>query len=107
MSAGSAIVTQIDGNDVTLDAPLNLGLDATLGVSKVHVTTWPGRIAQVGVENLRCESQFRQEQPRDEDHAWMAITLEAVQNAWVRQVKCGPLRQLGGQRLGKLQVRNR
>ena len=44
------------------------------------------RTSQVGVENLRCESAFDHGNPRDEEHAWMAITLESVRNAWVRQV---------------------
>jgi hypothetical protein len=61
-------------------------LDASLGAGKVHVYAWPGRISQVGVENLRCESDFDKGNPLDEQHAWMAVTLEAVQNAWVRQV---------------------
>jgi hypothetical protein len=80
------IVTAIDGDTVTLDAPLTAALDALLSAAKVHVYSWPGRISQVGVENLRCESACDPKNPRDEEHAWMAITLEAVQNAWVRQV---------------------
>ena len=47
---------------------------------------WPGRIRQVGVENLRCESAFDPANPHDEEHAWGAIGLENAQDAWVRQV---------------------
>src|SRR5213079_1987190 len=39
-----------------------------------------------GVENLRCESAFDRTNPLDEQHAWTAIGLEDVQDAWVRQV---------------------
>src|SRR5262249_16660975 len=78
------VITKIDGDTITIDAPLTSALDAALGESKVHVYTWPGRISQVGVENLRCESAFDPANPRDEEHAWNAVTLEAVQNAWVR-----------------------
>jgi hypothetical protein len=79
-------VAGIDGDEVTLDAPLTAALDAALSPATVRVYSWPDRIHQVGVENLRCESAHDPSNPRDEEHAWMAITLEAVQDAWVRQV---------------------
>jgi hypothetical protein len=80
------VIARIEGNTVTLDAPLTSALDAALGKATVEVYRWPGRITQVGVENLRCESAVDPANPRDEEHAWMAVTMEAVQNAWVRQV---------------------
>jgi hypothetical protein len=80
------VVTRVDGDAVTLDAPLTTALDASLGGGKVYRYAWPGRISQVGVENLRCESEFGRGNPHDEQHSWVAISLEAVQNAWVRQV---------------------
>jgi hypothetical protein len=79
-------ITKIDGDQITLDAPLTCALDAALAVSKVHVYAWPGLIRQVGVENLRCESEYDKNNPKDEEHAWMCITLESVRDAWVRQV---------------------
>jgi hypothetical protein len=80
------VVTAIDGDAVTLDAPLTAALDAALSAARVQVYSWPGRIRQVGVEDLRCESAHDPGNPRDEEHAWMAISLEAVQDAWVRRV---------------------
>jgi hypothetical protein len=80
------VVTGIEGDQVSVDAPLTFALDAALAVSNVHRYSWPGRVSQVGIENLRCESEFDPNNPRDEEHAWMAITMEAAQNAWVRQV---------------------
>src|SRR5262249_37765967 len=71
---------------VTLDAPLPMALDAALAQSCIRVYTWPGRISQVGVESLRCEAEFNAANPKDEEHAWMAVGLDAAQNAWVRQV---------------------
>ncbi|HEX7569764.1 MAG TPA: DUF6298 domain-containing protein, partial [Verrucomicrobiae bacterium] len=46
----------------------------------------PGRISQVGIENLRLESAVDDGNPKDENHSWMAITMDNVENAWVRQV---------------------
>jgi hypothetical protein len=77
------VITKIQGNEITLDAPLTSALDATLATSNV---SWPGRITQVGVENLRCESEYDKNNPKDEEHAWMAVTLEAAEDAWVSQV---------------------
>jgi hypothetical protein len=84
--AWDRVVTAIDGDTITLDAPLTMALDAALSAARVSVYSWPGRISQVGVENLRCETAYDAGNPRDEEHAWMALTLEAVQNSWVRQV---------------------
>jgi hypothetical protein len=80
------VVTRVEDDTITLDAPLTTALDAALSKARVDAYQWPGRISQVGVENLRCESAVDAGNPRDEEHAWMAITMEAVQNAWVRQV---------------------
>jgi hypothetical protein len=80
------VITRIDGNAITFDAPLTIVLDAALSKAKVYRYAWPGRIRQVGVENLRCESAYDRANPRDEEHSWGALSLEAVENAWVRQV---------------------
>ncbi len=79
-------VAAVDGESVTLDAPLTTAIDADLGRGSVGTYSWPGRINQVGVENLRCESAISSDKPKDEDHAWFAISLNAVRDAWVRQV---------------------
>lgn len=80
------VVTHVDGDTITLDAPLTTALDATYGGGTVASHTWPGRISNVGVENLRCESAFDPANPKDEAHSWFAITIENARDAWVRQV---------------------
>jgi len=80
------VVTAVDGAEVMLDAPLTVAFDARLARGRVQAYSWPGRIAEVGVENLRCESEFDRANPRDEQHAWDAIALDATRDAWVRQV---------------------
>jgi hypothetical protein len=79
-------VMAIDGDGLTLDAPLTTALDTAYGGGKVMGYHWPGRIEQVGVENLRCVSDYDIDNPKDEAHSWMAITVENVIDAWVRQV---------------------
>ena len=58
-------------------------------------TRGPAASRNVGVENLRCESAFDPANPKDENHAWFAITIE---NAARRVGAAGdvrPLRRLG------------
>lgn len=79
-------VVAIDGDKVTLDAPLTTSLDEKFGGGTLTTVTWPGRISQVGVENLRLESTFDAANPLDEQHAWEAINLDNVRDAWVANV---------------------
>jgi len=80
------MITAVEGDRLTLDAPLTTALDAKLGGGTVAVREWPGRLTQVGVENLRCESVFDAANPLDEQHAWEAVRLDAVRDGWVANV---------------------
>jgi hypothetical protein len=79
-------IVAVEGDRVTLDAPLTTALDAKFGGGAVAASTWPGRLANVGVENLRCESAFDAANPLDEQHTWDAVALDAVRDAWVADV---------------------
>jgi hypothetical protein len=80
------VVTSVEGNRLTLDAPLTTALDQRFGGGAVFRDAFPGRIDRVGVENLRLVSAFDATRAMDEDHSWDAITLDKVENAWVRRV---------------------
>lgn len=79
-------VVSVNGDELTLDVPITTALDSTYGGGTVAVYHWPGRISRVGIENLRLSSAYDTANPKDESHCWMAITLENVEDAWVRQV---------------------
>ncbi|MEO6567310.1 MAG: DUF6298 domain-containing protein [Opitutaceae bacterium] len=79
-------VTAVEGNTLELDAPITTALDQTFGGGTVSRYDFPGRIDHVGVENLRCVSEFDPKQPKDEEHSWVCIALDKVEHAWVRQV---------------------
>jgi hypothetical protein len=79
-------ITAIDGTRVTLDAPLTTALDAQYGGGSVSRYEFAGRISRAGVEHLRLVSASDVNRPMDEDHAWDAISIEAIENAWVRKV---------------------
>ncbi len=43
-------------------------------------------MAHAGIENLTLESEFDAANPRDEEHSWIAVALDRVEDAWVRGV---------------------
>lgn len=79
-------VRYADKELITLDAPITTALDSTYGGGIVTAYHWQGRITNIGIENLRCLSDYDKKKHKDEDHCWMAITMENVCDAWVRQV---------------------
>lgn len=74
-----------EGNELTLDAPLTMSFEAgdTIEVIKYE---WPGRIEEVGIENLLLESTYDSSNLKDEQHRWLGINIENAKNIWVRQV---------------------
>jgi len=80
------VVVAVEGNRLTLDAPVTTALDGRYGGGWVAAYEFPGRIGQVGLEHVRLVSEYDTTRPLDEDHAWTGITLDAVENAWIRDV---------------------
>jgi hypothetical protein len=71
---------------ITLDAPITTALEAKYGGATVHTMTWPGRIRNVGVENLDCVCEVDAVNPLDEEHSWICVAVDSAENAWVRRV---------------------
>ena len=80
------VIKSVDGNRIEVYAPITTAIESQFGGGFVQRYSWPGRISHIGVENLRCESSFDPGNPKDEAHSWTAVTMENVENAWVRQV---------------------
>jgi hypothetical protein len=82
------VITAIDAQHrtVTLDAPITMALEPRFGGGTVRRVAWPGRVSRVGIEYLALVSEFDRANPRDEEHAWIAIALDRVDDAWVRRV---------------------
>ncbi len=80
------VVTAVSSNSITISAPITTATETNFGGARIETYSWPGRISNVAVENLRLESAFDASNPKDENHAWCAITMENTANAWVRQV---------------------
>jgi hypothetical protein len=96
------VVVDVQGNTITIDAPITCAIEKRWGGGEVMKYEDPGRIEKVGVENLRGMSEFdptrrtteygnmdrpnyvAEEYYADEDHYWNFITFDNTKNGWVR-----------------------
>jgi len=74
-------VVAIEGDALTVDIPIVDALDNAHGGGVVYRATVPGRIEEVGIEDLRIVSTFTS--ATDEDHGWTAVDLRRTRNSWV------------------------
>jgi hypothetical protein len=76
--------------EIELDAPITTALDSRFGGGTVAKVVAPsdtnGAIRNIGIEGLTLESAYDKNFAKDEDHAWMGIALNHVEDAWVRDV---------------------
>jgi hypothetical protein len=91
-------ITGLAGNRLTIDAPVVQAMDARFGGGAIFHYETPGRVTEVGIENLRLISEFAapveghphgdpRQVDRAETHAWNAIKLSRnTENTWVRNV---------------------
>lgn len=75
-------ITRIDGNTITVDAPMFYTLNRSISQSYIYKANWNGTIYQVGIENLRVDIETNG--GTDEAHAWQGIYFKSVENAWAR-----------------------
>ncbi len=80
-------VTGVDAgsNRITVDAPVTTALERRFGGGTVARATG-SPMARAGIENLTLESEFDAANPRDEEHSWIAVALDRVEDAFVRRV---------------------
>jgi hypothetical protein len=96
------VVVDVQGNRLTIDAPITCAIEARWGGGEVVKYEAPGRISQVGVENLRAMSEFdpavrtrdygnmdrpnyaAEEYYSDENHFSNFVLFDNTRNGWVR-----------------------
>ena len=76
------VITRIEGDRIFVDAPLTNSFELQYGGGQIRKYNWNGRIENVGIENLRAESDFSSD--TDEDHSWNFVSIDKAQNVWVR-----------------------
>lgn len=85
-------ILSVNGNQLTLDAPVMDIIDAQYAdgyVSKISST----RISNVGVENMKLTSSYTSvwdsgtsNVAHDEQHGWNAVKISAARDCWVKNV---------------------
>ena len=82
-------VVAIQGQTVTLDAPLTTTLSRDFGGAYVQKGRNEGEISECGIENLTIDG-MQTTGPgiamTDEDHCWDGIFIENARDCWVRRV---------------------
>ena len=73
-------------NQVELDAPITTALELKYGGGVIARVKDGAAPEHIGVEDMVLESSFDGTRPKDEEHSWIAILLDNVQDAWVRDV---------------------
>ncbi len=85
------VVTRIEGDRVFIDSPVSNSFEQQYGGGTIKRYTWAGAIENVGIENLRGDTDF--DHSTDEDHAWEFISIggtgstsNRAQDVWVRDI---------------------
>jgi Family of unknown function (DUF6298) len=81
-------VTAVDAltQQVELDAPITTALERKYGGGTLMRVAEHIDPAHIGVEDMVLESSYDASRPKDEEHAWIAVLLDHVQDAWVRNL---------------------
>ncbi|MGB8352480.1 MAG: DUF6298 domain-containing protein [Chthoniobacteraceae bacterium] len=82
------MITAIDPGrkTITLDAPITTALEQRYGGGTVAKVVGGNPIREIGIEDLILESEYDIANAKDEEHAWIGIALDRVEDAWVRCV---------------------
>lgn len=75
-------IVAIDNDLITVDVPLYNHLDRSLSPSYIYKYDRAGLVTQIGIENLRIDIETAG--GNDEAHAWNAVKLKQVEDAWVQ-----------------------
>ena len=77
-------IESIDGNEVTIDAPVYNHLDRDRSQSVLYRIDRSSLAREMGVEDLRLEIQATGDRQRDNDHRFQGIRFHGLQDAWAR-----------------------
>ncbi len=78
------VITSIQGDKITIDNPIVMAMEDQYGGGEIYKYTFEGRIAEVGIENLYLESEYKGD--TDEEHGWDAISFNKIENSWIKNV---------------------
>lgn len=79
-------VKAVDGDTITLDAPITTTISQAFGGAYIVRNPNPSEITECGIENLTLESEVNNWNPKDEDHCWDGIFIDNARDCWVRMI---------------------
>ena len=82
-------ITAISGNQITLDAPLTSALEKQYAQATVWKYTFPGRISQVGVEDLSSDGTAFTKVPGYASGGFFSAvfaSMNVVENGWMQHI---------------------
>ena len=79
-------IKAVDGNAITLDAPITTTLSEAFGGAYILRHPQHAEITECGIENLTLEAVVNDWNPKDEDHCWDGIFVDNARDCWVRMV---------------------
>ena len=90
-------VTAIKGDQITIDAPIVCAIEQRWGGGEVLMLDSSQRISQIGIENLRGDSEFdpkvtleigdkKEKYYADEQHGWDFINISGAEDVWVKNI---------------------
>lgn len=85
-------VVAVDGDVVTIDAPIVNAIDKQYGTASIHKYSDQARIFNCGVESLRICSVYDKSDPEDEEHASSAVAIDKAFDCWVKNVTAEHMR---------------
>ncbi len=77
-------IRAVIGNTLSFDVPLFHDLDSEWADCSVYRYDESLLIDRIGVENLRCVSDYTSD--TDEDHGWTAVEFDYCRNIWLRDL---------------------
>lgn len=77
-------VTAVNGNLITLDAPIMDIIDPIYSTGELMKYT-DNRIQKCGIENMKISSTFTSS--TDENHGWEAVSFDNIINGWARNLE--------------------
>lgn len=78
------IIQAINGDTLIVGIPMVDAIQSQFGGGYVATASFPGRISNCGVENIRLQCVYTSDSV--ETHAWIAIQMNRVTNSWVRNI---------------------
>lgn len=76
-------ITEIDGNRIRVDTPLTEAIERQWTTGQVYKYTWPSRLINVGIEDLRADCLTGTDDLGNTDGNFLTMTF--VKNGWVRR----------------------